>query len=301
MTKYPPFPDFKPLELKDRALIEPFFLDYQPETSEMSFTNLFLWRKYYNFRWSVLDNFLLVTVDEKGKTFGYQPVGNGPRLRIVEAFINWLSSPDNKSTPCIIRADQRLIDELRDNGSFQIEPTREHFDYVYRTEDLSSLQGRKYHSKRNHLNRFLREYSFTWEPFTESLIRDCLDFCDRWCRDHHCSSTQALRAEWISTREIILNYRRFQLMGAVIRINGRVEAFTFAEMLNRDTAVIHIEKASSEFHGIYAAINQLFCSKELSGTRFVNREQDLGNPGLQKAKKSYYPVTMVKKYRIMMA
>jgi uncharacterized protein len=82
-------------------------------------------------------------------------------------------------------------------------------------------------------------------------------------------------------------------------MNGQVEAFSLAEPLNRDTVVIHFEKANPEFPGIYAAINQLFCSRTWSHMTYVNREQDLGIEGLRRAKESYYPNHMVNKYTLV--
>lgn len=298
MTDFPLFPDFKFLELSDRQIIVPFLRDYQPETSELSFTNLFLWRNYYNFRWCILDNFLMIIAQENNIVHGYQPIGKGPGIQQIETMLAWLYDSGYSDSPDIIRADQRIADTLSDNRSFFIEPVEEHFDYLYRTFDLAELAGRKYHSKRNHLRRFMQSYSFTYEPFTEAHIMGCLDFSDRWCKAHKCRDLSSLNAEWDSIREIIKNTGVLELYGAVIRIEGRVEALTFAEMLNSSTAVIHIEKANSEFNGIYAAINQLFCSRELSHTQFINREQDLGKPGLIKSKQSYHPAGRIRKYRI---
>jgi hypothetical protein len=83
-----------------------------------------------------------------------------------------------------------------------------------------------------------------------------------------------------------------------VKVNGKVEAFTFGERLNHDTAVVHIEKANPEINGLYAVVNQLFCREVLSGFKFVNREQDLGLEGLRRAKESYHPHHMVEKYRV---
>jgi hypothetical protein len=80
-----------------------------------------------------------------------------------------------------------------------------------------------------------------------------------------------------------------------------VEAFTCGELLNAATAVIHLEKANPEIGGLYAAINQQFCQQAWAGVDFINREQDLGEPGLRKAKLSYHPQRLVEKFRVRLA
>jgi hypothetical protein len=101
--------------------------------------------------------------------------------------------------------------------------------------------------------------------------------------------------------EVLDNFEALGLFGAAIMVHGRIEAFTVAERLNDDTAVIHIEKANNEFKGIYQAINNFFCSEGLAEYRFVNREQDEGKPGLRKAKLSYRPFMLAEKYNLLQA
>lgn len=106
--------------------------------------------------------------------------------------------------------------------------------------------------------------------------------------------------EWEAVREILTNYHILNLTGGVIMIEGRVEAFTIGELLNENTAVVHIEKANPEIPGLYPMINQQFCEKSLHNITYVNREQDLGIDGLREAKLSYYPDHFEEKYQIRM-
>ena len=104
--------------------------------------------------------------------------------------------------------------------------------------------------------------------------------------------------EWAAIGVALANFQALQLKGGVILINDRVEAFSCGELLNRQTAVIHLEKANPELRGLYAVINQQFCREAWAGVPFINREQDLGEPGLRTAKLSYHPHRLVEKYRI---
>ena len=75
-----------------------------------------------------------------------------------------------------------------------------------------------------------------------------------------------------------------------------MQAFSIGEKLNPDMAVIHIEKANTEYDGSFAIINQAFASNAWSDVTYINREEDMGIAGLRKAKESYNPVKMVRKY-----
>jgi len=81
-----------------------------------------------------------------------------------------------------------------------------------------------------------------------------------------------------------------------LRIDGKIQAFSLGELLNPEMAVIHIEKANTQYHGCYAMINQQFAEHCWKDVPYINREEDMGIPGLRQAKRSYHPVKMVEKY-----
>ena len=293
------FPEFKELELKDRDIIHNILWRYQPEISELTFTNMFVWRNLYKFMWGIYDDqYLMIIAKDLRGYYGFEPIGPGNRTDAVSELLKWLNRLSKNSEPRLERIDSRLAGEIENDTRFKVEKIRDHFDYLYSTRNLIDLAGRRYHSKRNHLSGFLKSYSFSYEPFTSSIAPECLNFSDRWCQSHNCRENHSLCEEWKSIKELLNNYVQLELKGAVIRINGQIEAFTFGELLNNYTAVVHYEKANAEYRGLYTAINQMFCEHELADTEFINREQDLGDPGLRKAKESYYPSRLVEKFRI---
>jgi uncharacterized protein len=295
----PIFPEFKPIELPDRQVISDYFNRYRPETSELTFTNLFIWRAYYRWEWSILDDrLIIVSSNESGYEFALPPVGDAPRATVTKSVLSHLAGNRGGSPPAVQRADRRLVEELSSAGGFIIEETREHFDYVYATKDLIELAGRKYHAKRNFVNRFRAEYAFSYEPLGDPHIAACLALADEWCRVRNCCEDLGLAGEHRAVREALTSFKELALAGGVIVIDGRVRAFTLGEALNPETAVIHVEKADPDIRGLYAMINREFCQQALSGFTSVNREQDLGDEGLRKAKESYYPLRLAEKYRV---
>lgn len=99
-------------------------------------------------------------------------------------------------------------------------------------------------------------------------------------------------------KEAFSHYEALGVKGGAILIDGKVGAFSLGEKLNKDTFVVHIEKANPRIPGLYAAINQEFARNEGAAFSYINREQDLGDEGLRIAKQSYHPSFMIRKYKV---
>ncbi len=291
----PVFPNFKPLELPDRAMIEDTLRRYQPRTSELNFTNLYIWRGRYQYSWSVHNDNLVIISDRGTESFALQPVGTGDLLNTTAELSGWMRSVKKIDQPCIQRADQRFVDAL--NLQYPAVEKRDHFDYLYRRSSLVELAGNRYHSKRNHINALKKGHRVEFREIDQRLVRDCFELTERWCGLHRCEDDMNLLSEWDAVAETLANYDNLNVKGGVLLIDGKVEAFSFGEMLNVDTLLIHIEKANPEIRGSYAAVNQSFAETATEAV-FVNREQDLGLSGLRQAKMSYYPTDLIKKYTV---
>ncbi|MGO9177435.1 MAG: DUF2156 domain-containing protein [Desulfobaccales bacterium] len=295
----PLFPEFKPLGLEDREIFQRLLWDYQPETSELTFTNLFIWKDFYNFAWSLDGDWLLIIGDSPdGGSWTFLPIGPSPRGATCKKLLKWLKEIKGIKIPGIERADSRLVAELADDSRFLMEPARDHCDYVYRSADLMQLTGNRYQAQRNHIQHLQRSYAFSYEPLQEGHISACLDLAEKWCAQKKCAEDLSLQGEWEAVKACLQNFQDLNLEGGVILIKGNVEAFTLGELLNKETAVVHIEKANPMISGLYAAINQEFCRHSWFQVPFINREQDLGVPGLRTAKMSYHPHHLVEKFRI---
>ncbi len=301
-TQPPLFPEFKPLGLEDREIFQRLLWDYQPETSELTFTNLFIWKDFYNFAWSLERDWLLIISDSpKGRGWMFPPIGPSARVEICAKLLEWLGEIKGIKVPRIERADSRLAAELAQASGFLIEPARDHFDYVYRSEALIQLAGNRYQAQRNHIHHLERSSAFSYEPLQPRHLSACLDLAEKWCAQKRCVEDLSLQGEWAAVKACLRNFSELNLQGAVILIEGKVEAFTLGELLNKATAVVHIEKANPMISGLYAVINQEFCRHSWSKVPFINREQDLGVPGLRMAKMSYQPQRLVEKFRIQLA
>jgi hypothetical protein len=178
------------------------------------------------------------------------------------------------------------------------EEERDHFDYVYGVRELIELKGRKFHDKKNNVNKFRNNYSYEYLPLNPGLINKCIRFEDYWCETRECEKHPGLKREKCAILAMLKNFGQLDLKGGVIVIDNKVAALTLGEQFLEDTFVIHVEKANSYIHGLYQAINQEFLMHEAAECRYVNREQDLGIEGLRAAKMSYKPVRFIRKYRV---
>jgi hypothetical protein len=290
------FGGFKSLTLEDQEVFSKHLKADPPRTSELTFTNLFMWRAYYRTAWRESEDCLLIIQQPRDAApFALPPMGRGDKSAAVEAIFEAMASAGTASR--ISRAPQDLA-ALLDPRRYDIRPNRDQSDYVYESQRLISLAGRKMHRKKNHLNQFKKHNIHEYQELGPELINMVLGMQEDWCQLRDCPSDIGLMNEDMAVQEAIANCEVLGFKGGAILVDGKVEAFSFGELLNPDTAVIHIEKANPDIPGLYAAINQMFASAAWSGVEFINREQDLGLPGLRKAKESYHPHHLVDKYEI---
>lgn len=295
---------FSQIMLSDKGLFDRYLKIQNPQISELTFTNMFMWRDYHNFRFAESNGLLcLVSQPDNGEPYAFVPIGelNEDNFRgTVQALEGYFRSNGWKLQ--FKKVTEESLDWFRKLGipEDRIQPDRDNSDYVYRVQDLVSLAGKKYDGKRNHINRFNREHTYEYVPLREEYIEQCSRIMQKWCEQRDCTLHTELRLERMANLELLKNYHAFNCKGALLKVDGEFEAFTVGEPLNSDTVVIHIEKADNHIHGLYTLLNQQFLKMEWADYSYVNREQDLGLEGLRKAKLSYNPAHMIDKYIVHM-
>jgi hypothetical protein len=282
----------RPLELTDRALVTGYLRRYPPQISELTFTNLFVWRKARPASFAEVDGSLvfILEVEEDGhsrKTMIGPPVGEAPVLDVIESLGVGIEG--------IARLPTGPATVLRDQG-IRIGEDRDNWDYVYRMEDLAELTGRRFHKKRNLVKQCLQAHECRHEAITEQNLAECIDMQERWCMARQCGIEPGLCKEYLAIQEMFAHYGKLHLIGGAVRVDGSIEAYAIGEELSPGTAVCHFEKAMPGTQGLGQVVNQWFVRHFLSRFVFVNREQDMGIPGLRQAKESYYPHHMVEKF-----
>ena len=296
----------KPIEITDKSLFDEYFHKYPPEISEFTFTNLFMWRNYYNFLFLEFREHLIlysydylknrkkpIKTDSKDYTYFFPPIGPDPDELIIELF-------ENVSNIEIHRVPEVICEKLTESEKFNILnldclEDRNNWDYIYNKEEIINLAGNKYRQNRRWLQKFLNNYDYDFQLLTGDLVEKCKELQLEWCIMRACTEDESLEAEQNAIYEALNNFDTLGFSGGLLCVDDKCVAYTFGEMLNDKTLVIHIEKAHMEYEGSYQAINNFFLKNCCADAVYANREQDLGIEGLRRAKESYKPIKMVKK------
>ena len=263
--------------------------------SDYSFINLWGWAEIYGLEWAWEDSHVWIrqTIPE---IFYWAPVGPWAATDWKRTFKDHIPSDT-----VFIRIPAGLLDIWKNasGGRIDAEESKEHWDYLYDKTELIELRGKRFHKKKNLLNQFKKKYDFEYKAFTKDMVHMALGMQADWCTWRDCESSAALEAENRVILRILNQWEKLtEIRGGALIVDRKMVAYTVAEEVAQDTLLIHFEKGNPDYKGVYQAINQMFLAHSNEEIKYANREQDLGNEGLRKAKLSYNPVDFNRKYRI---
>lgn len=287
---------FKRPKLEDQGVIRPYLSTEKYRGCERTFANLYLWARFYGVSWAVIQNMLVFRSEIQGRYSYMYPFGSGDKRAVLDFLMEdcRLSGRPFRMY-CVSEEEYADLDRMYP-GLLQVEWQRDSADYVYETEKLISLSGKKYHGKKNHVNQFKAAHpDWEYEPITDDNVEECFRMALRWRETNGCNVDEEKNTEMCVCMNSLRLYKELNLKGGLIRADGEVVAFSLGEPACDDTFVVHIEKAYADIRGAYPIINQQFLEHEASGYRYVNREDDAGDEGLRQAKLSYHPAFMVEK------
>jgi hypothetical protein len=290
--------EFRPVRLEDKATIDSYLKPHAFECSEFTFTNFIIWGQDNKIQWAQHNDVLYIRLQfGKHQPFLFPPIPRSFNTDYSAAIMEACKYFDSIGVMPRFRSVSGPFVELFRNycSMMTLVSDRNTFDYVYRTEDLIELKGRKYHAKRNHINQFASQYAFTYRPLTPDMTDECMDLYLSWLQEKDVNEPGIL-GEMKAIRFLLPNMRKLGVAGGSIYVGDKLVAFTMGEQVREDMAVIHIEKADASYVGLYAAINQQFVMHEWKDVVYVNREEDMGIPGMRKAKLSYHPAKLLEKF-----
>ncbi len=292
---------FKALEAADVENLRPYFSLRSNLTCDSVILDSYLWKDYYGCEFAVADGRAVLLLSHVGDRYEASlPVCRAEDLpyyfQVLEEYMNRRLRRPMK----VIFADEKGMEALKlPEGRYAVEEEADMADYVYDAESLRTLAGKKYHKKKNHINAFLNEYGGRWEyrRITVENREEVWRFLDRWRESKGDDAGHHLDGEVEGIHSILHHMEVLGTYVAGIWVDGQLEAFTVGSYNPVDRmAIIHIEKANGEIRGLYPLINQQFLVHEFPDAVLVNREDDVGLPALRKAKQSYHPIFMVRKY-----
>ncbi len=295
--------EFKKLDAPSISFLTRYYGKRHDRTCDSVILDNFLWADYYHVHYAVCgDEAVLWTMNIFGKQYAALPVckmEDMPRyFQILERHFN-----ETLGLPLVIYlADEAGVEFLNlPPERYQVTELSDSRDYLYSADALKTLSGKKLHKKKNHLNNFLKNYEGRYEYRTLTCAdrQNVWVFLDKWREQKGQEVEGHLDFEVEGIHAILNNCSLLNVRMGGIYIDGRLEAFSIGSYNEREKmAIIHIEKANPEITGLYQMINQQFLIHEFEEAEVVNREDDMGLPGLRQAKMSYAPMDFARKYRI---
>ena len=268
---------FKKLTFNELEILKEFLNKKNLEACDYTIGGIYMWIDYYNYEYYYDDEVFII----KTNVGFLYPLGNAEKgIKLIKEETDSINVVP--------------FDEL---GKFKnYEELTDYKDYVYDAKDLEYLENHKYIKKRDQIKHFINLYpNYSIELINKDNIKDIIDEYDNLVH-----ITDEISAEEAKSSLMVLNnYDKFDFLGILVKENNKVIAFAIGEILF-DTLQVHIEKANKNYKGIYQFINMAFskCVYEKYNIKYINRQDDSGNPGLRQAKSSYYPIKYIKKYKV---
>jgi hypothetical protein len=287
--------NFEPISLDMQDKYLEYYSEFPQKASDYSFVNLWGWAEVYGLCWAWSDRMVWIKQTIPNEVF-WAPVAQWSETDWNLCFDKYFNS-----TADFLRVpeDLTVLWKEKVGNRIVIEESRGHWDYLYDVNELTQLGGRRFHNKKNLLNQFIKKYDFQFVPLDMKMIDMAMSMQENWCTWHDCESFDALAAENLAISRVLSSWQKLKaLTGGAILVDRQMVAYTIAEPLSDDVLVIHFEKGNVDYKGVYQALNQMFLEYFGQNFKIVNREQDLGDAGLRKAKLSYNPSDFLKKYRV---
>lgn len=283
------------ITLEDKPVIDRFYKIQDSANCETTFANNWLWAPHYEVKYGIIHDMLVFYADKEEVSVRY-PIGEGDKKPAIDWLKSYFAAIGQPFLMHLVSTKQFAEMEALFPGEFEIQYDRDAADYIYESQKLATLTGKKLHGKRNHINRFKELYpDWSYETITEQNREECIAMAYKWRELSGCADDPEKSAEFCVTLQALKNMTVLGLKGGLLRAGNEVVAFSLGEPCSTETYVVHIEKAYSHVQGAYPMINQQFVLHEAMEYEFVNREEDTGVEGLRKAKLSYQPVHLLEK------
>ncbi len=284
---------WKDITFNEKELFEKYYKYKTSRGCELSFSNNFLWAPHYGTGWGIVEDCLVFYNPHRDSVS--MPIGENP-YKALDILLKYYEDNNKPFMMHLVTQEQFEALEKQYPGKFQIEYIRDVADYIYEAQSLGNLAGKKLHAKRNHINRFIENNpEWSYEEITDENLEECLEMAQKWREQNKCDENKDKSAEFCVTLRALRMRDEIGLKGGLIRTRDGIVAFSLGAPLTEDTFVVHIEKAFAEVQGAYPIINREFVLHAAKDYKYINREEDMGEEGLRKAKTSYNPAILLEK------
>lgn len=293
--------DLRPIELKDKAWIDRLVAEEDSPSADFNFGNMYMWNPCFQQEVAEVGGRLVVCPRYSEPFFAW-PVGGGELKPVLDVMAAHAAA---EGCPFVLRGvtaeNLPLLQSLYPDR-LGITADRDLWDYLYDSEKLATLSGKKMHGKRNHCNRFEAENQWEYRELRLSDLPACKELLDFWMDACGEDARDGIDDEYMAIGRGFADYEALGLEGGVLFAGGKLCAFTIGERISSDTFDVHFEKALWSINGAYPMINREFVRQIRQAhpeIRWINREDDTGRDSLRQSKLSYHPERMVEKYTVV--
>ncbi len=287
--------EFHPLTLEQAELLQEYFKKGKTRLCDQTMGGAMMWRNCFHTQFAYDGECLYFRSEfEPGKTVFTPPVGD------LETGVKRLVEHCRQEGCCLSfcsvgeEEKDRILALLPD---YFATPTRDWFDYLYSVEKLSTFSGKKLSGQRNHRNFFLKNHaSWRFVPLSKENVALAKEFFLQYDQETQ-KDSPFFQEEERAVLEVLDHLEVYGFFGGMIVTEEKVVALSLGEIIG-DTIFVHIEKAKRQVRGSYQMMVSEFLRHFAGGTVFVNREEDVGDPGLRYSKESYHPERLLAKYSI---
>ena len=288
---------FTKLELKHIPLIKPFFEMQQRRLCDCTIGSTMMWRDYFDNCFAIEGDTLIFRSRYLDGKYAFTfPIGPNTEV-MMDKVEEYCRDREIDLEFCTVTPFDLDILKLRWPNA-EVEENRDWFDYLYESQNLVEFSGKKYSAQRNHINRFERDCpDWTFERMGTEHIEEVRTFF-RELIEQRSKEGDTAREEEEKVFEVLDHFEEYGFHGGILRVRGKIVGLSMGEIV-RDTLFVHIEKANTEYSGIYQKLVQCFAREFVNeNVRYINREEDVGDPGLRKSKMSYRPLKLLEKYTV---
>lgn len=298
------------ISIDNREILEEYLNGYEYKTSGLSFSSQYMWRNINQFSWDLVGEYMCISgvshlelEEDIILPFMFPPLtkdGKYDKDALRETIYKSKEIFEKKGQPFSLRlAPSHMTGIILEAcPEIEFEDDRPNYDYIYLTQDLINLKGKAYHGKKNHLNYFKKTYEYEYVELTEDMADRAMKFISDFNRKKEIPphEMELLKMEEEAMEDVFNNLDKAGYSAGAIMIDGSIEAVAVGGQLGKNTVTEHVEKANTDFRGLYQAINNEFCKHVASKAEYINREEDMGIENLRKSKLSYKPVELLAKY-----
>ena len=291
---------FSDVGIEQRSAIAAILARHPQPLSDYCFASLLVWAPVYHYHHAIVEPDTLLVSSALGNERApglLQPVGELPGST-QEAL---LRRARELAAPLRIESvsEEFLARYAAFARHFDVAPVRSAANYVYAAGDLAELPGRRYAGKRNLITQASRLNPWTIERLDAARAGECLEVGVDIAAKRTTEAGVSLDQEAQALAGALRSFAPLGLQGLLLRVDGRPAAFSIFDRLSATTAVVLFERALRSMKGLYQVINQETAKViAAAGYELINREEDLGDPGLRRAKLSYHPLRLEMKYTL---